>query len=65
MNKVTLQSTITCPDCGFKKEETMSTNYCQFKYRCTNCGSILSPKSDDCCVYCSFGTEKCPPLQGK
>ncbi|MHA1211864.1 MAG: GDCCVxC domain-containing (seleno)protein [Candidatus Heimdallarchaeota archaeon] len=64
MNTVILQSIITCPNCGFKKEETMPTNYCQVKYKCTNCGSILKPKSGDCCVYCSYGTEKCPPLQG-
>ncbi|MHA1463208.1 MAG: GDCCVxC domain-containing (seleno)protein, partial [Candidatus Heimdallarchaeota archaeon] len=37
---------------------------CQLKYKCTNCGFILSPKTGDCCVYCSYGTEKCPPLQG-
>ncbi len=65
MNEITLQSSITCPECGFKKEETMPTNYCQLKYKCTNCGFILSPKTGDCCVYCSYGTEKCPPLQGK
>ncbi|MHA1243925.1 MAG: GDCCVxC domain-containing (seleno)protein [Candidatus Heimdallarchaeota archaeon] len=64
MKKIILQSIITCPNCGFSKEETMPTNYCQLKYKCSNCNAILTPKTGDCCVYCSFGTEKCPALQG-
>lgn len=64
MNKKTqLKSTITCPECGFSKEETMPTDSCQFFYECTNCGKLLKPKKGDCCVYCSFGTVKCPPIQ--
>ncbi|MBK5113346.1 MAG: hypothetical protein KGD59_02355 [Candidatus Heimdallarchaeota archaeon] len=58
-----LLSVITCPDCSFQKEEKMPENYCLLKYRCTNCGKILIPKPGDCCVFCSFGTEKCPPMQ--
>lgn len=60
---VTLQSKITCPICGFKKEEMMPTNACQFFYECTNCKTILKPKQGDCCVYCSYGSVKCPPIQ--
>lgn len=56
-------SVITCPKCSFQKEEKMPENYCQLKYRCTNCGEIITPKPGDCCVYCSYGTEKCPPMQ--
>lgn len=58
-----LESIITCPECGFKKEERMPENYCQILYQCTNCGVVLKPKKGDCCVYCSYGTVKCPPLQ--
>lgn len=61
--KILYKSTITCPDCGFKKEETMLTDSCQFFYECTNCGVILKPKPGDCCVYCSYGDVKCPPVQ--
>ncbi|MDO9340900.1 MAG: GDCCVxC domain-containing (seleno)protein [Bacteroidales bacterium] len=63
IKKIQLNSTITCPDCGFKKEETMPTDSCQFFYECTNCGKILKPKAGDCCVYCSYGSVKCPPIQ--
>ncbi len=62
-NEVQIKSTITCPLCGFKKEETMPADSCQFFYECNNCGQILKPKKGDCCVYCSYGTVKCPPVQ--
>ncbi|MEO6869978.1 MAG: GDCCVxC domain-containing (seleno)protein [Ginsengibacter sp.] len=62
-NTLTLQSTITCPNCGYQKEDTMPTDACQYFYKCTNCETILKPKQGDCCVFCSYGTEKCPPIQ--
>ena len=27
------------------------------------CGTLLRPKSGDCCVFCSYGTVPCPPIQ--
>ena len=60
---VILQSIITCPTCGFKKEEIMSTDACQYFYKCTSCGTILKPKQGDCCVFCSYGSIACPPIQ--
>jgi hypothetical protein len=60
---VILQSTITCPHCGHKKEETMPTDSCQFFYECETCKKTLKPKEGDCCVYCSYGTVPCPPIQ--
>jgi hypothetical protein len=58
-----LQSTLTCPNCGFQKIETMPTDACQFFYECQNCHALLKPKPGDCCVFCSFGSVKCPPIQ--
>ncbi|MDP4265464.1 MAG: GDCCVxC domain-containing (seleno)protein [Bacteroidota bacterium] len=58
-----LRSTITCPHCGFHKDEIMPVDACQYFYRCTNCEAILKPKPGDCCVFCSFGSVKCPPMQ--
>lgn len=58
-----LNSTIACPVCGFQKDEVMSENSCLFFYECFNCKSILKPKEGDCCVFCSYGTVKCPPVQ--
>lgn len=58
-----LQSIITCPECGHKKEEIMPTNACQYFYECENCKRVLKPTGTDCCVYCSYGTVACPPIQ--
>ena len=63
VNDVVLQSRITCPDCGHAQVETMPTDACQWFYACAGCGRILEPKAGDCCVYCSYGTVKCPPMQ--
>lgn len=63
MNEIKPTSIIKCPNCGFTKEEIMPLNSCQFFYKCENCGIILRPKQDDCCVYCSYGSSKCPSIQ--
>jgi hypothetical protein len=65
MNEPTLESVLTCPKCGFASAETMPTEACQFFYECKGCGAIFKPKAGDCCVFCSFGSEKCPPMQAK
>jgi hypothetical protein len=57
------KSTLTCPQCGHVKEETMPTDTCQWFYKCDNCKAVLTPKAGDCCVFCSYGTHKCPPMQ--
>lgn len=58
-----LQSTITCPSCGHKQTQTMSTDSCLFFYECLSCQSLLKPKKGDCCVFCSYGSAKCPFMQ--
>ena len=63
MSPIVLESVLTCPHCGFDKQETMPTDACQFFYECSNCKTLLRPNSGDCCVFCSFGSVKCPPIQ--
>ena len=58
-----LESTITCPSCGHRETETMPTDACQFFYDCKACGALLKPKTGDCCIFCSYGTVPCPPIQ--
>ena len=58
-----LRSTITCPHCGHRKTETMPIDACQFFYDCKSCGAILRPGQGDCCVFCSYGSMPCPPVQ--
>jgi hypothetical protein len=60
---VVLISEITCPSCGFKKQEEMPVDSCQYFYQCDQCKAVLKPKDGDCCVFCSYGTYKCPPIQ--
>ncbi|WP_272873530.1 GDCCVxC domain-containing (seleno)protein [Aliamphritea spongicola] len=60
---VNLKSVLTCPECGFVKEETMPTNACQWFYECKSCACLLKPLPGDCCVFCSYGTVPCPPIQ--
>ena len=65
MNAVTLESVLTCPHCGFASQETMPTDACLFYYECSRCKSLLRPEAGDCCVFCSYGSVKCPPMQGQ
>ncbi len=58
-----LGSQLTCPHCGFATQETMPIDACQFFYECVNCKALLKPHPGDCCVFCSYGTVKCPPMQ--
>jgi hypothetical protein len=58
-------STITCPVCGMAKAEPMPMDACQYFYDCTGCGGILRPKAGDCCVFCSYGSAPCPPVQAQ
>ena len=58
-----LDSVITCPYCGTAKSETMPTDACRFFYECTGCGARLRPKEGHCCVFCSYGSVPCPPMQ--
>ncbi len=61
--EIRLKSEITCPECGHKSTEEMSTNSCQFFWECPSCKIILKPKEGDCCVFCSYGDYPCPPIQ--
>ena len=63
--EVRLESVLVCPVCGFAKRETMPTDACQFFYECVSCKTLLRPKLGDCCVFCSYGSVKCPPMQGE
>lgn len=42
----------------------MPTDACVFFHACSACHVIIRPKAGDCCVFCSFGSEVCPPMQG-
>ena len=63
MTDITLESVLTSPCCGHVKLEVMPTDACQFCYECCGCKKLLRPNPGDCCVFCTFGSVKCPPIQ--
>jgi hypothetical protein len=62
-SKAVAKTTVTCPSCGFRKEETMAESESVHFYTCTHCGKVLKPIFGDCCVFCSYGTVMCPSEQ--
>lgn len=60
-----VESVITCPRCGTAKAEIMPVDACVIVYECGGCGAVLRPKRGDCCVYCSYGSAPCPPVQAE
>ena len=63
MSAIIIQSVVSCPECGYQKQETMPTDACQWLYECEGCQALLKPLPGDCCVFCSYGSVKCPPIQ--
>ena len=58
-----LRSTVTCPECGVATEDEMPVDTCMFFWECPGCHAVIRPKPRDCCVFCSYGTVACPPVQ--
>jgi hypothetical protein len=58
-----LSSTLTCPHCGGRTVETMPVDACIYFHDCVHCGATLQPKPGHCCVFCSWGSVPCPPVQ--
>lgn len=61
--EVITRSVLTCPNCGARSAEEMPLDACIFFFECQTCHSRLRPKPGDCCVFCSYGNAKCPPVQ--
>lgn len=57
------ESVLNCPECGHAEAEVMPIDACIYFYDCKGCGVLLRPKPGDCCVFCSFGSRPCPPIQ--
>lgn len=63
LQSLLLESTLTCPACGARTTELMPNNACIYFHECVSCHSLIRPKAGDCCVFCSYGSVKCPPIQ--
>jgi len=60
---ITRESVLTCPHCGGATVEEMDLESCRFFHECAQCHVLVRPKTGDCCVFCSYGSVKCPPVQ--
>ena len=58
-----LFSVLTCPECGHSERLPMPVDACVFIHVCAGCQTRLRPKAGDCCVFCSYGSLRCPPIQ--
>lgn len=65
MKNIIVESTVTCPYCGHEEIESMPTDNFMFLYECKSCGNLLIPKLGECCVFCCYGSVKCPAVQAK
>lgn len=60
---VQTRSVLTCPECGHAVELEMPVDACKFFHECEACHTLLPPLPGDCCVFCSYGSVKCPSVQ--
>lgn len=60
---VELISILRCPSCATEHPEQMPVDACRFFHECRACGTLLRPRPGDCCVFCSYGSVPCPPVQ--
>ena len=58
-----LTSELLCPHCGHRESLVMPTDACLVFQECAACHAIIRPAAGDCCVFCSFGSVVCPPMQ--
>lgn len=60
---VALRSVLRCPHCAGDEELEMPVDACRFFHECAHCQRLLRPRDGDCCVFCSYGSLPCPPIQ--
>ncbi|WP_081629800.1 GDCCVxC domain-containing (seleno)protein [Thiomonas sp. FB-6] len=65
MSAIVLESVLSCPHCGFSSRETMPVDACRYFHECPACRRLLRPLAGDCCVFCSYGSVPCPPVQAQ
>jgi len=63
LKRIKTKTKLTCPHCGHIQATDMPTDACQISYKCINCKELIVPKKGDCCVFCSYAEDPCPPKQ--
>lgn len=62
-DQVSFKTRITCRNCGATEDITMHSSLPERSFTCKKCTTVLLAHSDECCVYCSYGSVQCPPVQ--
>ena len=57
------ESTLTCPVCGHQQRQYIPVENLD-SYYCSACESMIGKLEGTCCIYCSYGTNKCLMEQG-
>lgn len=57
------EATVTCPACGARSAETMPPGYSQTEFMCAKCGVKSSAAGKECCIFCKYSDQFCPPKQ--
>ncbi len=63
MTEIITDSELTCPECKHKELLEMPIDACLWFHECAACKRLLKPLKGDCCVFCSYGSVPCPPIQ--
>jgi hypothetical protein len=63
MKYLVVKTRIKCPYCGIEKGEEMPLYIRTRSYLCEYCKKTIEPKKNECCVFCSYGSIKCPQAQ--
>ena len=58
-------ATIRCPACGVESANELPDDACLYFWKCPACGTDVRPRPGDCCVFCSYGSVRCPPSRNR
>ncbi|MCW3076432.1 MAG: hypothetical protein JWO32_1041 [Bacteroidetes bacterium] len=60
---IKIKSVVVCPVCKFKRELFMAANHFLKVYECEECNALLKTDKKQCCIFCSYGSVPCIPVQ--
>lgn len=63
MSRIQYNGILTCPVCGFKRTAAIPTPASSYRFACSRCHTVNLPREGDDCVFCSYGSIKCPAKQ--
>jgi hypothetical protein len=65
LKTVKIETILSCPYCGKQQRVFMSLSGVKSSLYCFFCEQKIFSKDGVCCVFCSYGSAKCPVAQEK